>query len=1240
MGKLEFRLLGPPEVWLDGSPLAFRTRKALALLAYLATEEGSHPREELAKLLWPRSEGPKSRTALRSVLTNLRGALREAENPGGTPLRVERDSLSFDASGARIDLAVLRSAYEEAARTFSGAGPPRGAARRRLVGRLGDAVEAYRGEFLEGFYLNDAPEFDYWASLEREGWRARVGFVFDRLSELLLEGGETAEAVDVAERWVDHDPLSEPARERLMRARYVLGDTAGALLAYEEYRRILKEDLGSEPGPELEALAMLIRSQRTSVRGTPRRAAGKVGFAETPFVGRAEEFGALAEEYYAARAGGLRIVILLGEAGIGKTRLGREFFSWAEVEGTDAMYGGSSAGIGGLPYGSLVDAVRPRVERERAPDDLLEDVWLSELSRLLPELKERYPDLPSPTSDETTAKGRLYEAVCRLLAALSERAPVVLFVDDLHWADTATLDVLAYVAKHLSEGDAPVLVVLAAREEELAADGLSGWLASLRRVAPVKRLELGPLSDEDTLRLVRMLAASDEGHRTPGDLLEDLSRRLHADTRGQPFFLAQTLKALFERGVLVTVTGEGGRSAVEVVPTAGDRAVFDGLLPPGVRELIRERLSGLSLAASELLSAGAILGDGFDFQLLRRVAELEEREGLAALDEVLARRLLQEIGDEGSKNFGGYAFAHDKIRDVVYTEAGEARRRVLHRWAIEILAEEGAPSADLARHALAAGITGVAFRHLLDAGDAAMALFAVEDAIGHYERARGLLEEMRGSGTRTIPPASEIERLYANLGRAYELAGGWDRARATYDRMRSCARDAGEPTVECIALNHLAVLTAGRSFDVKGATALLEEALEVAEKGSEQAALVETECNLAEMVGSYGWEPGPALPHAERALALARESGRPELLARSLRALARVAAHAGRWEQTVEYAQEARALYAELASRPPPDRAPLIPTLVTGAPPSRGLGYRALELDCLNHTSIGETLSGQPRVGLAAAREAMALALQINSVQVEVTSTLTLSAALLDLGEYEEAFAVSERGVDRAHTLTNPFLLFFMLVHVGLSHQSLMRLDEARAAYEEALEESETLGGGAFEALAAGGLCAALALAGEWPEAHACALRALSARNYDVLMVMDLARYRETEALLRGGDEDRAREDVRLFGQRADDNERYRITYLSMLAVLDGWDGEPERAIERLREAEWLAGKIGLPGELWRIRSALGELHEELGAPEAAREAYKGATGVVQRLAGGLSDEGLKKGFLDAPQVRRALEKG
>ena len=267
MSLLSFALLGRTDVRHAGAPLTLPTRKALALLVYLAAEGGSHPREKLAALFWPESDEERARAMLRYTLASLRRALGD---PAGAPHLVSgRDAVGLDfGSGVELDLHALEAAHR-LARTSAGDAP-------EALGTLRRAAERCRGEFLEDLTLPDAPDFDEWAGRRRESWRQQAEGVLDRLSRLLADRGELAEAVETARRWVALNPLNEAAHRRLMRLHLATGDRTAALRAYEACRAILDTELQVAPAPETEALAERIRLAEPPTREASRdgRAAG------------------------------------------------------------------------------------------------------------------------------------------------------------------------------------------------------------------------------------------------------------------------------------------------------------------------------------------------------------------------------------------------------------------------------------------------------------------------------------------------------------------------------------------------------------------------------------------------------------------------------------------------------------------------------------------------------------------------------------------------------------------------------------------------------------------------------------------------------------------------------------------------------------------------------------------------------------------------------------------------------
>ncbi len=662
-------LLGKPKFEYQDRPVELSSAKAVALLAFLAAARESQPRERLIGFLWAESTEEAARKNLRNTLWSLRKALGD------------------DVVSADDDQLALGEAVWTDVREFE---------------RLGEsdpeaAVALYRGPFLDGLSVSDAPDYEIWLTGERERLAESCSRALMVLVGKHRDAGNWRRVVEVAQRALAFDNLQEPMHRALMEAHARLGERAEALRGYDTLQATLDRELGVQPLPETVALRTAIvngqlgpgRDSASEPRPA-RRPAARGAKPRSPFVGRRAEFLALDSEIKIAAAGQARVVLMNGEVGIGKSRLWREWSATLAPSAT-VLEARCLDSTQALPFAPVAEMLsQPAVAHKLfTPSSPVSPIWLEQVARLVPTIRSTLPHLPAPlVLPPEEERRRLFEAFTQCLLALGGK-PLVLFVDDVHWADRATLDWLDFLVHRLLTQ--PLLLVLAYRPED-ASSPLAHLIASWGREGLARRLPLARLTDAEAAALLSSLGGD------PG-----LAQRIQAQSAGNPYFLIEMYRAMPED------------------------------IPPVLADLIRARLDRLDDASRQVLQAASVLGREFDFALLRRASGRSEEETLGALDTLLGANVLVERAER-------YDFAHPLVAAVVQKGMSAARRAFVHRRAAQALqvleANRLAPIAgQLADHYAQAGDPARAAHYNQMAAERAVALAAPEEAVNFYRQA-------------------------------------------------------------------------------------------------------------------------------------------------------------------------------------------------------------------------------------------------------------------------------------------------------------------------------------------------------------------------------------------------------------------------------------------------------------------------------------------------------------------------
>ena len=650
--KLELRVLGAGEVWQGDQRLHVGHRKTLALLAFLALE-GQTARSTLTTLFWSENTEEEARRNLRRELHRLREAgLRDY-------LEASHDHLRLIHSSA-TDVQQFEALVAE--------------------GRLEPALLLWRGELLAGLRLENAPEFDLWLETRREALMSTLRKVQLEVAERMEVKGDWHAALKLNQQVLNADRLQERQHREVMRLQYLLGQREAALAQFEDCKTVLLEELGLEPLPDTLHLAQQIRAAQSL---TPNIAVQLLATREltVPLIGRADALKALSSSQ-------TTLTLVLAEAGGGKTFL-------LEVAAPHSLRIRFRAVSSQTPLYAVAEAIREGLRdlEARAKFDALEPIWQLEAARLVPELSNHQ-------SSQTQERSLFLEGLARVLECLTDDN---LILEDLHWADSASLELLAHLVRRAARASQQPRLIATARADELSAEARQ-MLESLAEEGFSTSITLPALSEIQVSELVRSLG---------GQINPAFSSQLFKVTAGNPFFILETIRYFFEQ----TELGMGDTNWSGALP-----------IPPSVLSAVLNRVDRLGSVAKRLLETAALTEDGFALEEIQPATALGEWEGLEGLEQAVKAQILKR--DEL-----GFGFTHDLVRQALQTTLSTERQRLIHAKLAVSLEQAQAAPARIASHLEQSGKRLEAVPWRIKAAEQANQVYAHAQALEQYDQA-------------------------------------------------------------------------------------------------------------------------------------------------------------------------------------------------------------------------------------------------------------------------------------------------------------------------------------------------------------------------------------------------------------------------------------------------------------------------------------------------------------------------
>jgi DNA-binding SARP family transcriptional activator len=1244
---LQLNLLGTPRILVNGEPLMeLKSVKTQALLFYLAVSRRAHTRPELAGLLWGDMPESAARANLSKSLSLLRSQLRET-------IIIERNAVSLAGeTEVWVDVVDFDKIFQDATETGT-------------RDRLQHAVGLYRGDFLEGFFVPKAPEFERWWLLERSRLREQYLRCLQMLADYRVEVGNLEDAIALTRRYLALEPWREEAHRRLMLLLAQDGKRAAALVQYETCRRILAEELDTAPSESTTELFKRIQLDDLDFAPTPSADTQKieqsgpaflnekirhVGLPREPVVGRDSQLAQLNAFLERVLDGKGQIAFVSGEAGWGKTSLLFEFSRRAQELHPDLIVvsGACTTAIGfGDPY-------QPFREITRMLTGDVEGMWASgvissdhaqRIWRLLPKtisallahgpdligtfvpenallnrltvhenrdnnMLERLREFSHRDRDRRRDSGldqeRIFEEFTDALVHLSHEQPILLILDDLHWADPSSVGLLFHLSQRIRSDR--IMILGAYRPEEVTfyredfEHPLVGLFSELKRDFGDVRLRLVRESMAESRAFVNGVIDQE-----PNQLGEGFRQKLAQTTKGHPLFVVETLRDMKEQGHLFLNKDGLWEQDPNITWVA---------LPKRVEGVIEKRINRLDPRLKQLLTAASVEGEEFTVEILARIEGLDEREIVRMLSGDLTKmhRLVKAVGVQqiGRGRISRYRFSHHLFQKFLYDSIDMVERSYLHEAVGEAILSHYRDQPDqvasqLAWHFQEAGIVDKAFAFLTQAGDSAARVYANLEAIDHYRKALEL-------GIKNEWDSDSITQLYNRLGRVLELDSQFDQALKTYQEMDDLAHQNGDLAMELASfMAQITILAAPTAVhDAIRARQIGKRAIALSEILDDREAEAKIAWSLS-LANYFSGELNESIRCGERSLTLARKLDLRTQLAQTLNDLGGfIYLYSGRIDQAKSALKEARDLWVEL------DNSPML-------------------ADSLGGSCVAHVYAGNYDKAIAFSDRAFTISQGIDNIWGQSYSFWAIGEAYMARGEYSKAIEVMEECIRLGELASFIPPQTYTRSYLATAYEDLGLFDRALALVHLGIEISQSqipahnaqlLGTLARLQIKRGDLSAA-------EEAINAGKSELSQHSWRVFYLPVL--FAEVEFARHQGELQHALgasntlvDQLREFGMRS---RLAEAEYLKGMVLMNMGLDEPARSC--FLESKTIADELGARRTLWQALYALSKVENDT---EKSENYYQEAKMFLDYIVDNIDQVELRQSFLNHPDVHVILD--